>query len=68
MALRKASETLQKITTNVFQSDWEWLQATYLKAGAGPALRSILRSHRQLTEQKIKDGLAKIVLDVELEE
>ncbi len=65
MALRKETEDLQKITTNVFLDDWKWLQETYAKTGASKALRTILRKHRQVTTKKIAE--AKTAIDAEVE-
>ena len=60
MTLRKASEELKKVTLNLFASDWEWLQATFPKTGAGETLRTLLRTYRQQTEKKMAAAKAEV--------
>ena len=67
MALRKETEDLAKITTHVFQTDWDWLKSTYLKTGASKALRQIVRAHRKLVEKKQKEAKGAMDVDVEIE-
>lgn len=65
--LRKETEELQKITTNIFKSDWAWLQSTYIKSGASNALRKIVRAHRKTIEKRIAEAKSHIDVEVEIE-
>ena len=42
---RKADYPLQKVTLNLFEGDWDFLQATYPRIGASRVIRDLVRAH-----------------------
>lgn len=61
-------EPLVKITTNVFQEDWEALKRYFPNAGPSKALRSILRNHINALRKRHSGNLKIDISAVELEE
>lgn len=52
MAGKKEVEPLQRVTLNLFQSDYETMQLAYNEIGAQKAIRNIVRAHVQRLRQR----------------
>lgn len=61
-------EKLVKITTNVFEEDWEALKRYFPNAGPSKALRSILRKHIKGLQAQVHGEVKIKITPGELEE
>ncbi len=61
---RKAAHPLKKITTNVYEDDWEKLAQFHPKLGPSRVLRELLHSHiRRIEERANQAPLTQTELD-----
>lgn len=70
MTRRKEEEPLQKVTLNVFKSDYDWLGEQYPALGRTKAIRQLVRMHRLQIEgakASVTDSQLELELELDLE-
>ena len=55
MAGKKEVEPLQRVTINLFASDYAVMQAVYNAIGAQVAIRRIIRAHVQKLNERVEE-------------